>query len=87
MSLEVVDRDPAPAFGGADHGGDGELHGGPLGHKAGDDLGPSTLLSKARSARLVVRTRMRWRMGTRWMASIASRSSAKQATAAGNSRP
>jgi hypothetical protein len=25
MSLEVVDRYPAPALGGADHGGEGEL--------------------------------------------------------------
>ena len=30
--------------------------------------------SKERSARLVVRTLMRWRTGTRWMANRASRS-------------
>jgi len=42
--------------------------------------------TKDRSARLVVRTRMRCRTGTRWIASSASRSSVKQATAAGYSR-
>ena len=42
--------------------------------------------SKLRSARFVVLTLMRWRTGTRWTANRASRSSAKQATAAGNWR-
>ncbi|MBW3671552.1 MAG: TonB-dependent receptor, partial [Acidobacteria bacterium] len=44
VAFEVVDRYPAPALGGADHGGEGQLHGGLLAYEPGDDLGAPAFL-------------------------------------------
>jgi hypothetical protein len=85
VTFEVADRDPGPAFGGADHGG--ELHGGFLVHQPRDDLRPAAFFFEAVFGQVRVRKRIKCRTGTRWIASSASRSSEKHATAAGYSRP
>jgi hypothetical protein len=82
VAFQVGDRHSAPAVGRADHAGEDRFRGGVLGHQPGITLVPRRSSTKARSARLVVRTRIRCRTGTRWIASSASRSSVKQATAA-----
>jgi hypothetical protein len=84
VSFEVADRDPAPAVGSSDHGGKHELHRRAFIAEAADDLGAAAFLDERPLRQVRGADRMRCRTGTRWIASSASRSSAKQGTAAGN---
>lgn len=46
MAFEVADRDPAPAVGGADHGGEHQLHGGLLVREPAGDLGAAAFFDE-----------------------------------------
>ena len=44
MAFDVVDRHPAPATGGSEHGDEDQFEGGPLSHEPRDHLGAPALL-------------------------------------------
>lgn len=83
MSLEVADRDPAQRSTARTRVANTSFIAAFSLVKRGTTLVRRRSSTKERSHRFVVRTRMRCRTGTRWMFNRASRSSVKQATAAG----
>src|SRR6516165_2212659 len=85
--FELGDADAAPAFGGADQCRIDQLQDGALAEACGITLVRRRSSPNSRSNRLVVRIARRWPSGKRSCAMQASKSSSRQATALGRSRP
>src|SRR5436305_9904322 len=85
--LELADAEAAPAFGGADQRRIHQLQDGAFAEGMGDDFGAPPLLAKQALQQIGGADRSAMPSGKRRCAMQASKSSSRQATALGRSRP